>query len=91
MTVKSSISLTDDQHSFAKTLVDAGRFPSVSAVLQQGVELLRRQLEDEALERAALAAVLTQRRGGNFVSGAKLDDRLARMLAQKRPTHEIRG
>lgn len=41
MTVKSSISLTDDQHAFAKTLVDAGRFASVSAVLQQGVELLR--------------------------------------------------
>ena len=36
MTVKSSISLTDDQHSFAKTLVDSGRFPSVSAVLQSG-------------------------------------------------------
>ncbi|MGD9885122.1 MAG: type II toxin-antitoxin system ParD family antitoxin, partial [Reyranella sp.] len=31
MTVKSSISLPDDQHSFAKTLVESGRFPSVSA------------------------------------------------------------
>jgi hypothetical protein len=27
MTVKSSISLTDDQHSFAKTLVDSGSLP----------------------------------------------------------------
>lgn len=91
MTVKSSISLTGNQHSFAKALVDAGRFPSVSAVLQQGVELLRQQIENEALERAALAEVLTQRRGSKFVSGAKMDDRLARMLARKRQAHAVRG
>lgn len=91
MTVKSSISLTDDQHSFAKTLVDAGRYPSVSAVLQQGVELLRQQMEGEALERAALAEVLTGRRGGKFVSTAKMDDRLTRMLIRKRQTHAVRG
>lgn len=87
MTVKSSISLTDDQHSFAKTLVDAGRFPSVSAVLQQGVELLRQQMESEALERAALAEVLKQRRAGKFISGSRMEDRLARMLTRKRQAH----
>lgn len=90
MTVKSSISLTDDQHSFAKALVDAGRFPSVSAVLQQGVELLRRQMGDEALERAALAEVIAQRRSGKFVSGSKMDDRLTRMLTRKRQAHAVR-
>lgn len=91
MTVKSSISLTDRQHSFAEALVDAGRFPSVSAVLQQGVDLLRQQMENEALERAALAEVLTPRRGGRFVSGARMDDRLVRMLARKRRAHVARG
>ena len=35
MVVKSSVSLREDQHAFAKALVDAGRFSSVSAVLQQ--------------------------------------------------------
>ena len=90
MTVKSSISLTDDQHAFARTLVDAGRFPSVSAVLQQGVELLRRQMESEALERAALAEVLAQRRSRKFVPGARMDERLARMLTRKRQAHGVR-
>ena len=33
MTVKSSISLTDDQHAFAKELVEARRYSSLSAVL----------------------------------------------------------
>lgn len=89
MAVKSSISLTNDQHSFARTLVDAGRFPSVSAVLQQGVELLRRQMDCEALERAALSEVLKQRRAGKFVSGSRMDDRLARMLTRKRQMHAV--
>lgn len=58
MTAKSSISLTDDQHSFAKTLVDSGHVPSVSAVVQQGILLLRERTEDETLERTALAEIL---------------------------------
>lgn len=90
MTVKSSISLTDDQHSFAKTLVDSGRFPSVSAVLQQGIELLRGKLEDEALERAALAEILGKRRSGPFVSAARMEAGLARMIARKRRAHAVR-
>jgi antitoxin ParD1/3/4 len=90
MTVKSSISLTDEQHAFARTLVEAGRFPSVSAVLQQGVDLLRRQMENEALERAALADVMAQRRSGAFVSAAEMESRLLRMLDKKRQTHAVR-
>ncbi|MBX9942741.1 MAG: type II toxin-antitoxin system ParD family antitoxin [Reyranella sp.] len=90
MTVKSSISLTDDQHSFAKTLVESGRFASVSAVLQQGVELLREKMDDEALERAALAEVLGKRRSGAFLSAAKMDGRLSRMIDAKRRAREVR-
>lgn len=89
MTVKSSISLTDEQHGFAKALVEAGRYPSVSAVLQQGIELLREQMRTEALEREALAEVLTRRRRGTFVSAAELDDRVRRMLGRKRRAHAV--
>jgi len=91
MTVKSSISLTDEQHAYARTLVEAGQFPSVSAVLQQGVELLRQQTERETLEKAALAELLAERRAGKFISGAKMDGRLARMLARKRQAHGLRS
>ena len=90
MTVKSSISLTDEQHAFARTLVEAGRFPSVSAVLQQGVDLLRRQMEDEEMERAALADIMAQRHSGPFISGDEMDIRLLRMLNKKRQTHAVR-
>ena len=60
MTVKSSISLTDEQHSFAKELVEAGRYSSVSAVLQQGIDLLRQHMQDDDLQRTTLKALLGQ-------------------------------
>ncbi len=84
MTVKSSISLTDEQHAFAKALVEAGRYSSLSAVLQQGVDLLRQRTETEELETAALRALLSRRREGEFVSAEEMDARLTRMIADKR-------
>ena len=90
MTVKSSISLTDDQHSFAKRLVESKRFRSLSAVVQQGVELLREKMEDEVLERVALAEILANRRSGSFLSGTRLDSRLSRMIAKKRRARAVR-
>ena len=89
MTVKSSISLTDEQHAFAKALVDAGRFASVSAVIQQGIHLLRRRLDVEDLERRALYEVLSRRRSGDFVAGEEMDERLKRMISEKRRAHGV--
>lgn len=41
MTIKSSVSLRDDRRAFVRALVECGRFPSVSAVVQKGLDLLR--------------------------------------------------
>lgn len=84
MTVKSSISLTDEQAAFARALVDAGRYASVSAVIQHGVELLRSKTEDEELERAALRKLLDRRSRGPFVSPAEMDKRIEAMIDRKR-------
>ena len=75
--VKSSVSLREDQHAFAKALVDAGRFPSVSAVLQQGLVLLQQQDADIQADRTALQALLQQRANGSFISADQLQTRLA--------------
>ena len=87
MAVKLTIALTDEQHAFARTLVEAGRYSSVSAVLQRGVELLRQRTESEELESAALRAPLTRRREGAFVDAEGMDARLTRMIADKRRAH----
>ena len=89
VTVKSSISLTDEQHAFAKSLVEAGRYSSLSAVLQQGVDLLRRRMDAEEVETAALRELLFRRREGTFVGAREVDARLAAMVADKRRAHGL--
>lgn len=68
MTVKTSISLTDEQDAYARTLVTEGRYPSVSAVLQRGLEMLRRDNETHSAAIQALQALIDERRSGSFVS-----------------------
>lgn len=76
MTVKSSISLSDEHHAFARAQVQDGRFASVSAVVQHGLDLLRQKAEDERLERAALKALLEERLSGSFISTEEMRSRL---------------
>ena len=71
MTVKTSISLTDEQEAFARSLVETGQYPSLSAVLQRGLDMLRRDTERSNAEIEALRILIDQRRAGAFVD---LDD-----------------
>jgi antitoxin ParD1/3/4 len=84
MTVKTSISLTDSQEAFARDLVEQGRYPSLSAVLQHGLELLRSETELEAAELAALRDLLSKRRRGEFVAVGAGRTRTRRMTGAKR-------
>ena len=83
MTVKSSISLTDSQNAYARELVEQGKYPSVSAVLQQGLELLRQKSETESLETEALRQIITARREGEFISHTAMKDRISTIASKK--------
>ncbi len=89
MTVKSSISLTDEQDAFARQLVEKGRFPSVSAALQQGLELLRVRFENDELELEALRTLLLERRSGKFVSNDDMIGAISGAATHKRAKHGI--
>ena len=89
MTVKSSISLTDQQDAFARELVRRGRYSSVSAVVQQGLDLLRQQTEAQEAETEALRALVAQRRTGAFVPADRMQERVARMQDRKRRGHDV--
>lgn len=84
MSVKSSISLSDQQDAFARALVEQGRFSSVSAVIQNGLDLLRQRTEAEEVESAALKALLLERQKGPFVSVQNMETCIASMIEQKR-------
>jgi antitoxin ParD1/3/4 len=91
MTVKSSISLTDEQHAFARELVSAGRYPSVSAVVAQGIELLKARTEAETTEIEALKLLLEERRTGAFVSSEKMGKQVTAMIERKRRDARLRS
>jgi antitoxin ParD1/3/4 len=84
MTVKTSISLTDDQEAYARSLVECGQYPSLSAVLQRGLEMLRRDSEMRDAELQALRSLIDQRRAGAFVDIDAGEAETRAMLAQKR-------
>ncbi|MDR6292059.1 antitoxin ParD1/3/4 [Inquilinus ginsengisoli] len=67
MTVEISISLTDDQEAYARGLVASGEYPSLSALLQRGLDMLRRDSEMRDGELSALRSLIDQRRAGLFV------------------------
>lgn len=84
MTVKTSISLTDEQDEYARSLVETGRYPSVSAVLQRGLDMLRRDNELRDAELDAMRVLIDQRRGGPFVGLDEGEAETRAMLERKK-------
>ena len=78
--VKASISLTEAQEAYARRLVSEGRYPSLSAVLQHGLELLRAQSQTAD----ALRELLARRQDGRFVSLETGAQTTREMIARKR-------
>ena len=77
MTVKPTVSLTDQAHAFAQGLVAQGRFASLSAVVQHGLRLVERE---EALQAAWLEVIradLERRAARAPITLADLDAELA--------------
>ncbi|GAA5264100.1 antitoxin ParD1/3/4 [Acidiphilium sp. MT5] len=86
MTAKTSISLTDDQQAYARSLVESGQFSSLSAVLQRGLEMLRRDREIQDAELQALRSLIDQRRRGPFVDLEMGEAETRAMIMRKRHT-----
>lgn len=89
MTVKTSISLTDQQEAFARSLVHAGQFSSLSSVVQQGLDLLRSKTEAKNLETEALRLLLRERQASEFISSSDMGLKIKKMAAQK-PKRRLR-
>jgi antitoxin ParD1/3/4 len=84
MSVKASVSISDQQDSFARRLVEEGRYASLSAVVQRGLELLRQETELRDAELAALRDLLGDRKQDDFVSVEEGKQRTAAMIAARK-------
>lgn len=83
MTVKTSISLPDAQAEYARDLVERGLFPSLSAIAQHGIEVLRQKEEAARTDTEALSAVLEARAKGPFVDAKVFRDQVDHLLKDR--------
>lgn len=84
MSVKASVSLTNQQDQFARMLVAKGHYASLSAVVQRGLELVRHETEREEAELEALRAFFEDRAQGSFITAAEGRCRTEDMIDGKR-------
>lgn len=89
MSVKASVSISDQQDSFARRLVEEGRYASLSAVVQRGLELLRQETELKDAELAALRDLLAERGQGAFISVEDGKGRTVDMIAAKKASYGL--
>lgn len=89
MSVKASVSVTASQAEFARRLVEEGRFPSLSAVVQRGIELLRAETEAREAELAALRGLFAARAAEEAVGLGQGRAATEAAVAAKRRAHGL--
>ena len=89
MSVKTSVSISEQQDAYARALVEDGRYASLSAVVQRGLELVREETELKAAEVAALRELLEKRAMGDFVPLEDGRRATERMIARKKAAHGL--
>jgi antitoxin ParD1/3/4 len=89
MAVKASVSISEQQETFARRLVEDGRYSSLSAVVQRGIELVREETELKDAELEALRALIAERRAGEFVSVEEGRARTKALMAAKRARYGL--
>jgi antitoxin ParD1/3/4 len=89
MTVKASVSLSPQQEEFARKLVEDGHFPSLAAVVERGLDLVREETEMREEDVEALRALVERRRKGPFLSEAETHERIEAMIAAKKAEYGL--
>ncbi len=84
MTVKPTVSLTDQGYALAKSLVESGKFASVSAVLQHGLRLVEREEQSHEARLKTISRDLETRAREPVLSADELDEKVDLMLAERR-------
>lgn len=89
MTVKASVSLSPQQAEFARKLVEDGHFPSLAAVVERGLDLVREETEMREEDVATLRSLVERRRQGRFLSEAESHERIEAMIAAKKAEYGL--
>lgn len=83
MTVKPTVSLTDQAFDYAKSLVAKGKFASLSAVVQYGLGLVEYEEAERQARLEAIRGDLDRRAAQPSISTEDMDARLAAWRAER--------
>ena len=89
MSVKASVSISEKQDEFARKLVDEGRYASISAVVQRGLELLRAETDLKDAELHALKTLVEKRIEGPFLSMEEASRQTEALIARKKEDYGV--
>jgi antitoxin ParD1/3/4 len=89
MSVKASISITDQQDAFVRKLVEDGYYESLSGVVQHGLDLVRQETQWSEDDRKALADLLNERPDGEFITMEERDRQIEAMIAENRKAYGL--
>jgi antitoxin ParD1/3/4 len=89
MSVKASVSISSQQDAYARKLVEDGRYASLSAVVQRGLELVREETELKDAELAALKALVADRMKGEFMTMEESHRRVEAMIEANRKAYGL--
>ena len=89
MSVKASVSISEQQDEYARKLVTEGRYSSLSAVVQRGLELVREETEIKTAELAALKQLLKDRAKGPFLSMDDAREQTESLIEQKKKQYGV--
>ena len=84
MSVKASVSISYTQDAYARALVEEGRYASLSAVVQRGIELVKADTELREAETEALRVLLKERAAGAFIDMNGVHAETEAMISKKR-------
>lgn len=89
MSTKASAPISNQQDIFARKLVEEGRYASLSAAVQRGLELVRQETELKEAELAVLQDLLNNRRQGGFVAVEEGEKRTGTMMADRKSAYGL--
>lgn len=89
MAVKASVSISEQQDEYARRLVEDGRYSSLSAVVQRGLELVREETEMKDAELVAMRALIAERMDGEFLSREESRQHLEDIIAETKKSYGL--
>ena len=89
MAVKASVSISEQQDEYARRLVEDGRYSSLSAVVQRGLELVREETEMKDAELLAMRALIAEREDGEFLSRKHSRQHLEEIIAETKKSYGL--